>query len=79
VNFENSGFVRAMAAAVEMTFGFYPVAYDFAAAMSAFGRERMYGALKRIEGMRFTAHVYFEGFVVIVSTYFATCHNSLPP
>ncbi len=68
-------FVGAVSAAEEGARGFDPVTDDLAAAMFAFGGQRMYGALKTIEIMRDAVDDDLETLVVIIPANFTTSHN----
>ena len=66
--------VRTTSAAIEIAFRFNAVADDFAAAMRAFGRQRVDGAFKTVKKVRGAVPDDFQRLVVIISANFAA-HN----
>jgi len=74
VNCGYSFFVRAVSATIHVASSFYAMADYFAAAMLAFRRQRVNGALKTIEIARNAVMNNFQRLVVFVSTDF-TLHT----
>ena len=64
-------FFSAVGAAENRAAGLDAVANDFTAAMTAFGREHMNGALEAVEIMRNSVHQNFQGLVILIATTFA--------
>lgn len=71
--------IRAICAAVDFVARFDAVADDAAIAMGALRRERVDGALKAVERVRFSRHSHVEGFVVFVSADFTFWHGMISP
>ena len=68
-------FVSAMCTAVNIPAGFNPMADYLAAAMFAFGCERVNCTFKRIEIMRNTRYDNLQWFVVLVPANFTSIHK----
>src|SRR5258706_13799835 len=66
--------LRTVRTAVENAIRLDAMTDDLAAAMSTNGRKSMNGALKAVKDMRSSIHDDFKRFVVVVTTYFTTCH-----
>ena len=68
-------FVSAMCTAVNIPAGFNPMADYLAAAVFAFGCERVNCTFKRIEIMRNTRYDNLQWFVVLVPANFTSIHR----
>src|SRR3982751_2779853 len=72
----DSRFLGAARAAVEGPVALDAVADDLAAAMGALRRQRVDGALERVEGVWFPSHRHGERLVIVVAAYLAFRHWS---
>src|SRR5690606_26750829 len=71
--------LRAVRAAEDAAVRLDAVADDAAAAMGACRRQRVYGALETVEGVRFALQADLHGLVVFVSADFALGHRVILP
>jgi len=74
-----AGHARAVGAAIEMTVCFHAMANDLDAAVLANGGERVYSALKAVEGVRGPInHSHLKALVVLISAHLALSHVHRP-
>jgi hypothetical protein len=69
------GLLGAVMTAIDFAANFDPVTDDVAIAMFALWRERMNRTLEAVERVALAAQLHFEGFVIVISAHFATCHG----
>src|SRR5687768_9379581 len=74
----HAGVTGAIGAAEHAAVGFVPMADDLAAAMLAFRRQHVDGALETIEGVRSPCHSDFKALVVVVAAVVTLGHSSPP-
>ena len=77
VDRRNAFLVRAMSATVKASARLDAVAYDFAPAMLAFGRQSIYGALEAVKVVGDSIYNDFDGLVVFISANFTSVHKKL--